>query len=131
LPIFCHAGLDPASSSAFDWNKRLDSGFRRNDNVIRNRSFIERLCLKEGNSMTDVEKRLRRFLKERFGDYRDDISATDPLDGVVDSLGLFELVAFIEEDFSVSIPNEEFSPQLFSSIEKILQVIDEFRIVSK
>jgi len=81
--------------------------------------------------MTDAEKRLRKFLKERFGDYRDDISATDPLDGVVDSLGLFELVAFIEEGFLVSIPNEEFSPQLFSSIEKILQVIDEFHTGSK
>lgn len=81
--------------------------------------------------MTDVEKRLRQFLKERFGGYRDNIGAADPLDGVVDSLGLFELVAFIEEDFSVSIPNEEFSPQLFSSIEKILQVIEEFRVTSK
>jgi acyl carrier protein len=73
------------------------------------------------------EEKIRQFLRERFGNYREEIGPKDPLDDVVDSLGLFELVEFVEKEFSVSIPNEEFSPQRFSSIEKILQVIEEFR----
>jgi acyl carrier protein len=74
----------------------------------------------------DKETRLRQFLKERFKNYRDDIGSSDPLDEVVDSMGLFELVDFIEAEFVVSIPNEEFSPQRFDTIENILQVIEEF-----
>jgi acyl carrier protein len=77
--------------------------------------------------MEEVEAKIRTFLKERFRDYRDEIGRTDKLDGVVDSLGLFELVTFLEEEFSLSIPNEEFSPNLFSSIETILKVVDDFR----
>ena len=77
--------------------------------------------------MGEVEAKIRKFLKERFRDYRDEIGQADKLDGVVDSLGLFELVTFLEEEFSLSIPNEEFSPNLFSSIENILKVVDEFR----
>ena len=75
----------------------------------------------------EKEKRVRQYLRERFGNYRDDIGLTDSLDDVVDSLGLFELVSFLEQEFSISLPNEEFSPQRFSTIEGILQVIEEFR----
>ena len=77
--------------------------------------------------MGEVEVRIRKFLKERFRNYRDEIGQADKLDGVVDSLGLFELVTFLEEEFSLSIPNEEFSPDLFSSIESILKVVEEFK----
>ncbi len=75
------------------------------------------------------EQRLREFLKERFGNYRDDLKASDSLDGVVDSLGLFELVEFIEREFTVSVPNVEFSPRRFSSIDGILQLVNELRSV--
>jgi len=74
----------------------------------------------------EKEKRVRQFLKERFGNYQDEIGITDSLEGIVDSMGLFELVSFLENEFSISFPNEEFSPQRFSTIEGILQVIDEF-----
>jgi len=77
--------------------------------------------------MGENEARIRQFLKERFGGYTDDLGSEDKLDKVVDSMGLFELVTFLEEEFSLSIPNEEFSPDLFSSIGKILDVVEEFR----
>jgi acyl carrier protein len=76
----------------------------------------------------DGEKILRTFLKERFGNYRDTLAAEDPLDGVVDSLGLFELVEFIEREFQISVPTEEFSPRRFSSISVILNTIEELRV---
>lgn len=74
----------------------------------------------------DRESTLRRYLKERFKNYHDGIAAGDILEDVVDSMGLFELVDFIEQEFGISIPNEEFSPQRFESIESILQLIAEF-----
>ena len=73
-----------------------------------------------------TEKTLRQFLKERFRDYRDDMLSTAPLESVVDSMGLFELVSFVEQEFSLSIPEGEFSPQLFATIESIIQVVDKF-----
>ena len=75
----------------------------------------------------EKEKKVRQFLKERFGGYDDTIGLTDSLESVVDSMGLFELVSFLEQEFAMHLPNEEFSPQRFSTIEGILQVIDEFR----
>jgi acyl carrier protein len=77
----------------------------------------------------ETEKKLRQFLKGRFGNYRDETKTSDSLEDTVDSLGLFELVSFVEEEFEISIPNEEFSPQLFYSIERILQMIQEFRTI--
>jgi acyl carrier protein len=75
----------------------------------------------------DNEAVLRQFLKERFGGYHDGIGPHESLEGIVDSLGLFELVDFLEERFQVAIPNEEFSPKRFESIESILQLMDESR----
>ncbi len=72
------------------------------------------------------EQKLRSFLKRRFHAYRDDIRADESLDGVVDSLGMFELVAFTEETFMFALPNEEFHPSKFSSIRRILDTIEEY-----
>ena len=73
------------------------------------------------------EELIRQFLKERFANYREDLGITDPLDGIVDSLGFYELVSFVEKEFSISIPNEDFSPQFFSSIENIIKTIEKFQ----
>lgn len=74
-----------------------------------------------------AEQNIRAFLKERFAGYDDTLASSESLEGVVDSLGLFELVSFLEDEFSLTIPNTEFSPQLFESIDGILKVIDEYR----
>ncbi|MGD9578854.1 MAG: acyl carrier protein [Syntrophorhabdus sp.] len=74
--------------------------------------------------MDEKELKLRSYLKERFANYEDSIGSEDSLEGIVDSLGLFDLVAFLEEEFAISIPNEDFSPDLFSTIEKILLLLN-------
>lgn len=75
----------------------------------------------------DAEAVLRQFLGERFGSYREGLGTAEPLEEIVDSLGLFDLVSFVEERFGLEIPNEEFSPQRFATIDKILETIEEFR----
>jgi len=79
--------------------------------------------------MSETESAIRKFLGERFGAYRDDIGADESLDGVVDSLGMFDLVEFIEQDIGVSIPNEDFSPRNFATISSILALIEQCRAV--
>lgn len=78
-------------------------------------------------SFTEQEQQVRQFLNERFAGYDESVASSESLEGIVDSLGLFELVAFLEEKFSLAIPNSEFSPQLFENIEAIMEVIDEYR----
>jgi acyl carrier protein len=78
------------------------------------------------NDTIRTETAIRRFLKERFRDYRDDMVSTDPLQDVVDSMGLFELVTFVEQEFALSIPQSEFSPRLFATIGSIVRTVDKF-----
>jgi acyl carrier protein len=62
-----------------------------------------------------------------MGGYRDSLAPADSLANVIDSLGLFDLVEFVENEFGVSIPNDEFSPRRFASIESILGLVDELK----
>jgi len=73
------------------------------------------------------EQEIRAYLKSRFRGYRDDLSIHDSLESVVDSLGLFELVEFLEQRFNLRIPNEEFHPDKFSTIARIGEVIEQFQ----
>jgi len=64
-----------------------------------------------GGSIRWTMRRAPAVPQERFGGYHDGIGPHESLEGIVDSLGLFELVDFLEERFQVAIPNEEFSPK--------------------
>lgn len=73
------------------------------------------------------EARLRRYLKDRFRNYRDDLPADADLSGTVDSLGLFELAAFVEQEFAIRIPTIDFTPARLSSINNILALVEDLR----
>jgi acyl carrier protein len=50
----------------------------------------------------------------------------DPLieSGIIDSLGVMTLLAFLEERFSIQIPSEDLMPENFSSISTIATLIE-------
>jgi acyl carrier protein len=73
------------------------------------------------------EQRLRAFLQERFPGFDESFDAEAELSGIVDSLGLFDVVDFVERDFDVDVPTAEFSPIKFSSIRRILDFVEELR----
>lgn len=73
------------------------------------------------------EQRLRAFLLERFPGFDEHFDADAELSGVVDSLGLFDVVDFVERDLGVDVPTAEFSPLKFSSIRRILNLVEELR----
>ena len=72
----------------------------------------------------EIESVLRSYLKTRFSAYRDDLDAGAPLDDIVDSLGLFDLVSHLEETFSMRIPGHEFTPVAFSTIDRIVEMVE-------
>jgi acyl carrier protein len=71
----------------------------------------------------DVRAALADFIRSNFlyarPDYQlgDDDRLLD--DGIVDSMGAVELVAFLEERFGVSVPDDEITEDNFGSIASI------------
>jgi len=75
-----------------------------------------------------VEKEIRKFIEENFIlDGNDNLSAEDSLleKGIIDSTGVLELVAFIEENYNFKIKDEELIPENLDSIKSITKFIQE------
>lgn len=66
----------------------------------------------------NISEQVQGFLKKRF---QKDVSPSDSLldSGLIDSVGIFELVTFLEERFGVQIPDEEIVPEHFETIENL------------
>ena len=72
--------------------------------------------------MSDTREKVRGFVVENFlfgqaGDLQDTTSFLD--NGILDSTGVLELVAFLEGTFSIKIDAEETLPDNLDSIELI------------
>ncbi len=69
-----------------------------------------------------VNHLLRQFIIRQFSQARTRALADeDPLleSGIVDSLGVLDLVRFIETEFKVSVADEDLVPEYFNSIGRI------------
>jgi acyl carrier protein len=44
--------------------------------------------------------------------------------GVIDSLGVLDLVNFLEQEFSVAVADEDLTPENFQSIERMAQFVE-------
>ena len=70
----------------------------------------------------EVEREIKSFLGTNFPLYNEetvDPEASLVESGVVDSLGILELVEFIEEKFQLQIPEDELLPENLDSIANI------------
>jgi len=80
-----------------------------------------------------LENTIRKFIEENFileGDNR--LGEEDSLleKGLIDSTGVLELVAFIEETYKFKIEDEELVPENLDSIKNICQFV-EIKLSSK
>lgn len=78
--------------------------------------------------MDNVLGRVRAFIEENFL-FREDISQLSDSDsllenGVMDSTGILELVAFLESDFSIQMSDAEIVPDNLDSIESIAAYLE-------
>jgi len=70
----------------------------------------------------EIKSKIRDFIVENFlfgssDELNDDSSFLDG--GIIDSTGVLELVEFLEEDFSISIDDEELVPENLDSINNV------------
>ncbi len=75
-----------------------------------------------------MRQELRKFIIDNylFGqklDFSDDDSFQDK--GIIDSTGVMELVAFLEETYQVQIEDEELLPENLDSISSMTRFLDE------
>lgn len=77
--------------------------------------------------MTDTERDLRQFIADNFilddqaGELAGDASLTQA--GVLDSMGVLELIMFIEERFGIKVPDEDTLPENLDSIDRIVRYL--------
>ena len=71
----------------------------------------------------DVRSDIREFIVDNFlfREDRESVSDTESLleNGLMDSTGVLELVAFLESDIGIEIQDNEIVPENFDSIENI------------
>ena len=73
-----------------------------------------------------VESAVREFARGRLGDGAADLSPDASLltSGLIDSVGIVELVSFLEGRFGIRIDDEDLVPEHFDSIAAIERFID-------
>ena len=83
-------------------------------------------AVRKDYAMGEQSSRIREFVIENFL-FGDDTGLTDTTsfrdEGIVDSTGVLELVAFIETGFGISVEASEYVPDNLDSIEKIAQFV--------
>jgi acyl carrier protein len=75
----------------------------------------------------DVRSVVRAFISTRLAPAAGRTEIADDEDlidtGIVNSLGIFQLVAFLEERFQISIGDEQITPENFGTIEGIDRLV--------
>jgi acyl carrier protein len=75
----------------------------------------------------DLKAKIRDYIIENFlfGDAEplssDSLSLLD--EGIIDSVGVMELVAFLEQDFGLSVEDEELIPENLDSVDNLANFI--------
>lgn len=78
--------------------------------------------------MNQVEAEIRTFILDELGwpGERDSLDeSTRVLDGdVIDSMGVYELATFLEQQYGIEILDEEVLPENFGSISALARLVD-------
>lgn len=80
------------------------------------------------NDKASIEQELRQFLADNFilDDGGAGLAADESLteSGVLDSMGVLELITFIEERYGFSVPDEDTLPENLDSIERLVGYVE-------
>lgn len=77
--------------------------------------------------MPQIDKELRRFVIDNFLFGQDDNKFSDEDsfvdEGIIDSTGMLELVAFLEKQYRIKLEDEELIPDNLDSINNLVKFI--------
>lgn len=74
---------------------------------------------------SEVQDKLLDFISEHFRIPRNTIDSEASLvdQGVIDSFGFVEIVAFLEETFNIAIADEQINGENFGSVRRIVDLV--------
>ncbi len=77
--------------------------------------------------MNETKEKIKTFVVENFlfgseDGLKDETSFLD--EGIIDSTGILELVTFIEEEFSITVEDEELVPENLDSINNVTAFLE-------
>jgi len=74
----------------------------------------------------DVKGSVRKYIAETMASVRGDVGDNSSLlgQGFIDSAGMLELVAFVEDAFGVRVGDSELVPENFDSLNRIQSYLD-------
>jgi len=76
----------------------------------------------------DAETIVKDFIENKYLYRKDEksISNEESLlnSGLIDSMGIFELVSFLEKEFNMEVGDEEVIPENFETINSIVEMIN-------
>ena len=72
-----------------------------------------------------IEDRIRLFIREELHHPDEPLARDDPLieRGVLDSLGIMNLVTFVESEYGVTVEDEELVPEHFNTIGDVADLV--------
>lgn len=81
-------------------------------------------------SENGIHPRIRAFVLEKFPqakkrDLRDDLALLES--GIVDSLGVLDVVEFLEENFSIKVDDEDLIPENFGTVRAMVSFVEQKR----
>jgi len=72
--------------------------------------------------MSELKEKIRSFIVENFLFGNDDGLSDDSSfleEGIIDSTGILELVSFLEEEFGITVDDEDLIPENLDSINNV------------
>ena len=74
-----------------------------------------------------MKEKIRGFIVENFlfgedGNLKDDTSFL--YEGIIDSTGILELVSYLEEEFSITVEDEDLVPENLDSINNVVSYLE-------
>ena len=76
----------------------------------------------------DIVTKIRQYISQNllFSEdgfhYSDDDSLLG--EGIIDSMGVMEMVVFIEQEYAIAVPDLEITPENFDSVKKLAKYIN-------
>ncbi len=80
----------------------------------------------------DIKKLIIDYVKKEYlDDDAEDIDENTPLisSGIVDSFSMVSLKTFLEKKFQISIPDDKATTDAFDSVNNIIVLLKEFKVV--
>ena len=88
---------------------------------------MDEILIKREKWLWILELKLRDTWKSPFTQKQRYSTATNTLlleEKVINSLGMLELISFVEETFSIEVPDEDIIPEHFGTIEKLTRYVE-------